>query len=350
MFGDPHRRKVTRRRGKGLSEVKADLLRLFKSRSEGFQKAELVIRVGDTSGPTVQRALKQLEADNVIERCRSTNVWTLLDATYNVSLDVPEPEDLLAVITARALLEPFSDAETLSRIERVAEQLDDKLRKQSTPAASPGMARDAIAATMTNTSKVDPKTLQTILQATRRGVVCIEYYKPRQDMVTRRTIEPWQVRMHDGLYYVRAFDWDANAPRTFQVAHIRSVTRVRIRDRKATLPRPGEIWGDTDPRYGIDHDRPDTAVVVVRAPLSRWIAAIDWGPHQEDVWLDGGRLQRTVAYRSCREFARKLLSVLDAVEMVEPAALREEIERAVDAWTGRKAEERGHDRVGGRRG
>jgi predicted DNA-binding transcriptional regulator YafY len=40
-------------------------------------------------------------------------------------------------------------------------------------------------------------------------------------------------------------------------------------------------------------------------------------------------LERTVAYRSCREMARRLASLLDGVESIAPAQLRDEVVRIV---------------------
>jgi predicted DNA-binding transcriptional regulator YafY len=60
-----------------------------------------------------------------------------------------------------------------------------------------------------------------------------------------------------------------------------------------------------------------------------------WHPEQRDRWIERGKLlERRVPYRSCREMARRVLSVLDGVESVAPEELRAEVDRAVRAWRG----------------
>ena len=92
------------------------------------------------------------------------------------------------------------------------------------------------------------------------------------------------------------------------------------------MPTGKALWGNEDPAYGIDHDRPDVAVLRIRGPVARWVHSMQFHPSQQDTWIvDGELLERRVAYGSCREFARRVLSIIDAVESIEPAALREQV-------------------------
>jgi len=60
--------------------------------------------------------------------------------------------------------------------------------------------------------------------------------------------------------------------------------------------------------------------------VARWIANMVWDPGQEDKWIEPGELlERRVPYHSCRELARRLLSIVDGLESIEPAELREEV-------------------------
>ena len=60
--------------------------------------------------------------------------------------------------------------------------------------------------------------------------------------------------------------------------------------------------------------------------VARWVSRMQWDPAQQDRWVEARELlERTVPYHSCREFARRLLSIIDGLEMIEPAELREEV-------------------------
>ena len=60
--------------------------------------------------------------------------------------------------------------------------------------------------------------------------------------------------------------------------------------------------------------------------MARWIGNMVWDAGQEDRWIEPGELlERKVPYHSCRELARRLLSIVDGLESIEPAELREEV-------------------------
>lgn len=135
-------------------------------------------------------------------------------------------------------------------------------------------------------------------------------------------IEPWELRVHDGAVYLRAWARGPAEARTFRLAHIEAVEDAEGSRR----PPPSDVWGDESPAFGIDRDRPGTAVIRLRGPVARWVAHVVWHPGEQDVWLEPDELlERTVAYRSCRELARRLASVLDGIESIEPQQLREEV-------------------------
>ena len=125
--------------------------------------------------------------------------------------------------------------------------------------------------------------------------------------------------------YLRAFSRAAQAPRTFKVVQIEQALPVASTVFTGARPPADELWGSHD-GVGMDDDRPDTAVVRIGGPYARWIARERWHTSQRDTWSpDGTVLERRVEYRSCREFARRLLSLGDALLEVAPAALHDEV-------------------------
>jgi len=142
------------------------------------------------------------------------------------------------------------------------------------------------------------------------------------------------VRIHDGAAYLRAWCREAAGARTYRLVHIEDVEHVAAA--LPTLPMPlGErAWGDDGhPAYGIDQDRPGEAVIVFRDAIARWVHGVLWQPQQQDRWIiPGKRLERRVPYRSCREMARRVLSVIDGVESIAPPELATEVQQCVHAW------------------
>jgi len=306
------------------------ILRHLRDNPEGASKDELVGAVG-VSKPSLQRALTWLrdECDSPVEFERGAGVWRLRDPHFSLPLSDPQAEDLAAVMFASALLAPLADEEITERLRRLAEQMDSEIRaRDAAPPDAPGTRPGALVATVSSAATVDPAISAALLSAAGRRVVAIAYVSPWAPVPgrQRQIVEPWQLRMHDGAIYLRAWSRTHAAPRTFAVAHIEHVAACEGDSPSTPIPPADAIWGEADPAFGIDHDRPDLATLRVRGATARWLHRVRWHPAQRDTWIERDELlERRLPYRSCRELARRLLSLGSALISVEPAALREAV-------------------------
>jgi predicted DNA-binding transcriptional regulator YafY len=308
-----------------VKETARVLIRHLREHPEGATKDDLA-KVADVSHPTIQRALTWLRdvCDAQLDYDRMAGRWKLLDPHFALSLADPDSQDLAAVLFAEALLAPLADEDITMRLRRLAEQMDAEIRERgATPveAARPG----SLVATLTTGSRSDPRVLSVLLGAVGKQVIEIRYVSPWSPDSGARIydIEPWQLRLHDGNMYLRAYSRSHREPRSFRVAQIDAAEPIAGLHSTEPVPPLDKIWGDHDPAFGIDEDRPNVAVIRIRAPTARWVHPNIWDPGQRDTWIeDGELLERRVAYRSCRELARRLLSLGDAVVAVEPEELR----------------------------
>ncbi len=312
----------------------------------GLTKLQLVNKIEHTSPQTVQRVLTDLKGEGVIERDARSNAWHLCDRSFSLVLKAPQQDDLHALQLAAALLGSVADETLRARLVRLTEELDEQGRASASCASSASyagaLACDGAAATVTSATRTDTAVLRKLLMAVRRGPVRIAYVSPWRspnEASDSRVVEPWQIRIHDGSAYLRAWDRQAGEARTFRVAQIRRVVdavttaALGAMTSRRPVPPPERLWGDADPALGIDMDRPDVARVQIGGPVARWLGPIIWHPKQEDRWLrPDALLERVVPYRSCREMARKVLSVIDAVEDIEPTALRLEVENGIRGY------------------
>ncbi|PRQ01340.1 helix-turn-helix transcriptional regulator [Enhygromyxa salina] len=296
-------------------------------REHGAATKEDLAKVADVSYPSIQRALTWLRdhCDSPVEFDRAAGRWVLRDPHFTLPLTDPDPQDLSAVLFAEALLAPLADEEITSRLRRLAEQMDAEMRDRGrTP--SEGTRPGTLVATLTTGSRTDPSVLSVLFGAIGKQVVQIRYASPWSSAGGSRIhdVEPWQLRLHDGNMYLRAYSRTHKEPRSFRVAQIEATEVIAGLTPREAVPTPDKIWGDHDPAFGIDEDRPGVAVLRIRAPVARWVHHNVWDPGQQDVWIEEGELlERRVAYRSCRELARRLLSLGDALESIAPDELRE---------------------------
>lgn len=306
---------------------------LTEAGARGLTKAEIVAQLGRTSAVSIQRTLDWLrnERDAQVVFDRASRRWRLT-RPFAMPLEAPEDTDVVAVLLAKEILAPLVDADMLARLTRVAEDLDEKRRARAGESVRPVTAR--VSATLTLGTPLKAGVLRTLLQACRRSAVRIDYdapWKPAGQGRSTREIEPWAVRVHDGAAYVRAWSRDVGAARTLRIAQIQHIEPLEVpADELARVPALADVWGADDPAFGIDRDRPGEAVIRIEGAIARWVHPVRWHPGQVDRWIVEGKvLERRLRYRSCRELARRVVSIYDGVVRIEPAALRDEVLRIV---------------------
>lgn len=317
------------------AEAKRRLIQLLRANPEGLTAAELVRRAG-ISAPTLTRARQQLMREGApLEYVAASRRW-VLRGPWSSPLEDPQPEDLTALMIGKALLEPLVEAEITARLERIVEDLDQLLREHAGVGPLSNVPRPgSISTTVTMATTVQPQILWPMLGALRRSVVRIDYVSGWSGKQSFYDIEPWGLRLVDGAMYVRAYSRAHSEPRTFNMALVRSCA-VTGNKSSAAPPLHEDVWSDGDPAYGIDNHEPGVATVRLRGPVARWASHFRW--HSAEVVKqigDGDLFERSVPYRSRREFARKLLSVIDAVVSIEPQELEDEVTGYIEAFLGR---------------
>lgn len=305
------------------------ILRWLREHDDGGTKAELAA-AHDVSTVTVQRALiwlrDGLDAPIVFDRGCSPMRWRLTDPTFSLPLFDPVPRDLQAVLFASSLLEPVADDALAERLRRLVEEMDQRVRDSGAPLQlRPG----TVTATISQGQPVALDILDPLLRAIGRHVITFEYaspWSPHPGPPRVYDLEPWQLRIHDNRVYLRGWALNRDAPRSFRVALMSNVRVDPARTPGRPVPAPDRMWDDGDPAFGIDHDRPDVATIRLAGPVARWAALERWHDEQVDRWITPDEvLERTVPYASCREFARRLMSVADGLVHIEPEPLRTQV-------------------------
>jgi predicted DNA-binding transcriptional regulator YafY len=313
---------MERRATEEIQRVGGVALSLLRSQEHASGK-QIAGRAGG-SPATVKRALQWLrdKGANIIYEAKH-RAWRLRDRAFALPLTEPSLEDLQATLTAAGLHEALGQHAAAARALSLFDELDIRLHEERRGRA---IRRDALRVTQSTAVVRDPRWVLVLLGAARRRVVRIRYRSPWKNEVSTHEFEPWQVWLHDGVFYVRGYSRTRQAPRTLSLACIEALS-VCDGDKPAVrVPDPTDIWGGRDPRFGIDDDRPGVATITLRGPVARWVAGTLWHPQQKDAWpLADETLVRQLPYRSCRELARRLAGIADGLASVDPSELREEV-------------------------
>ena len=155
--------------------------------------------------------------------------------------------------------------------------------------------------------------------------MAIAYRARSHEEPTDRTVDPQRLVHYRDTWYLDSWCRLREGLRTFSLDRIEHCT---VTDEPAMDVDPKRLEAHFASGYGIFAGKPD-AVAVIRftAGGTRWAAAVEWHPAQEEQWLDDGGYELRVPFSRAEELVRDLLAYGPDVEVLAPKALRETVKR-----------------------
>ena len=159
----------------------------------------------------------------------------------------------------------------------------------------------------------------------RRQRMILQYRSRSRADLTEREVSPQRLVHYRDNWYLDAWCHKSNGLRTFAVDCVRS---TELLDAAAQDIDPAQLDAELGGSYGIFSGAPSaTAVLRFTADRARWIAAEQWHPQQQGIWLPDGSYELSVPYHRDEELILDILRYGPDVEVMGPAALREEVIR-----------------------
>lgn len=154
-----------------------------------------------------------------------------------------------------------------------------------------------------------------------------------RDTTTRRDVSPQRLAHYRDNWYLDAFDHGREALRTFAVDRITNPEATGDAARDIPDRELDEHYASA---FGIFAGKANReALLRFSADRARWVADERWHPEQSGQYLTDGRYELRVPYRDPRELVMEILRHGADVEVVEPAALREQVAGILEAALGR---------------
>jgi len=107
----------------------------------------------------------------------------------------------------------------------------------------------------------------------KQRTIKFSYWSPQRDKVSERTVNPFALRLDEGVWYVIGQDLDRSAIRTFRVSRIRSDIRFATRrERDFRLPEDFDVEAHRVPRPWQIGPAEGTARIAVHGDTAWWVA------------------------------------------------------------------------------
>ena len=161
-----------------------------------------------------------------------------------------------------------------------------------------------------------------------RRKLWFEYHSRGSNRQSERTVSPQRLTHYREVWYLDAWDEESNELRTFSLDRVR---RAKVLEDVAIDLPDAELDGHYASAYGIFGGKADKiAVLRFSAERARWVADENWHPEQEGKYLQDGRYELRIPYRDARELVMDIMRHGPHVEVLEPAALRDEVKRQLE--------------------
>jgi proteasome accessory factor BC len=160
----------------------------------------------------------------------------------------------------------------------------------------------------------------------KQRTIKFSYWSPQRDKVAERTINPYALRLDEGVWYVVGKDLDRDAVRTFRVSRIRSDIRFATRrERDFRLPQDFDVEKHRVPRPWQIGEPAGRARIAVQGDTAWWV-------HR--TLSDAGKLEQGVfetEYARLEPLVGWILRQNGRAVPLEPEELREATTAALHA-------------------
>jgi predicted DNA-binding transcriptional regulator YafY len=277
----------------------------------------------DISHPSAKRLINRLRSrfGAPIEYDSQRQGWYLTKFDWDLELLPTSAEEIFALALARHHLKQAGSVWLGRLLETYWERLLPDLRVRY---SSQLVADDLYSVSDSRRAPAPDEVVQVIFDALSEAKrVWIQYRSLFTDQASEpREISPWHLRFEDGRLYLWAFCHTRNEPRKFLVLAI-SDPKVSDND---VLSIPSDFSDSyLSSGFGSFHAKKLHPIRIrVHPPMARYVKEERWDPKQQDRELNGV-LERAFSAGSLPEVALRLLSLGDAVEVIAPKELREEV-------------------------
>ena len=310
----------------------ARVIAVLRAHPEGIRMADLARRV-DMSVRTVYRDLRAIEQEIGLAVWSDGGLWGVLGDEFLPPLKLTLSEAMAVVLSARLMARYADkyDPDLGSAFEKLEEGLPEALR------AHVDRTLDIFSSQPRDERFRRHVRLLTKAWAERR-VVTIDYEPAGYEAGARRrraTVRPYLIEpsLQTHALYLMGFDETRGALRTFKIERIQDVA---LTPRTFEAPEPGTMEATLRRAWDIIADQPPVEVVLRFSPsVAARVREATWHPTQVVEPAADGSLVWRATVAGTIEIRLWILSWGDDVEVLEPAALRDDV-----AATHRRAAER----------
>ncbi len=151
----------------------------------------------------------------------------------------------------------------------------------------------------------------------------IDYHARSTDHISQRQVSPQRLVFYRDNWYLDAW---CHARKALRIFALDAVQHAKVLTEPALDVSVAELEAHVASAYGIFSGAVKEKAVLRFSPeRARWVAREKWHPQQESRWLDDGSFELILPYGNPTELIMDILRFGPDVEVMAPAALREQV-------------------------
>ena len=158
-----------------------------------------------------------------------------------------------------------------------------------------------------------------------RHVVEFDYFSRNSGSTSRRTVDPWQIALHDDHWYLYGFDHDNQAPRMFKLGRIRSSVHVKNQHISSQIPSDIDIQEIFD-EYQTTETEP--TIARIRIPVRD---CANLRILCSKVLNEGAFDVIEITYLDSYRLSHQIALVADRAQVLEPQRLKDQVHAIIEA-------------------
>ncbi|MGO9570517.1 MAG: helix-turn-helix transcriptional regulator [Desulfomonilaceae bacterium] len=316
------------------------IIKLIESRKKGITGTELA---NELEAPlrTVYRDLDAIQEAGFpiyTDREGKNSYWKLLD-TFKKDFPVPlTMTELMALHMSRDLLTVFQGTIFHDSIESLFKKVKTALSAETLRYLENISGRLKISIGPAKNFSGSKEVIKTLSEATakrRRVEILYRAISTAQD--TRRKVDPYQVWVMNGGFYLIGLCHLRNSVRTFAMDRIKS---LKVVEEPFQFPKDFNLEDYLQTAFHVMRGRPERVKVRFSPGAAHVVRERIWHPTQEVRELEGGALEVSLEVPINYEIVSWILGFGSAAEVIQPVSLRRRISEELESAASRYREPR----------
>jgi len=282
----------------------------------------------------ISRKTAQRDIEFISERLKAPLVYvhgrrgyTYEDNTWEIPGLWLHQDELISLVLSYRLASAVPDSGVKTVLKTLLNQI---IAHHSSGAISIDELSDKISVKNIAYARTNEAVFHRLLEALLQSKpVEIEYYSPHNDQSTTRDILPLHLLNYMGTWHIIAHCNVKKELRDFVLSRIRSVAACEtLVDAGVPAARVKDYIRET---FGIFRgEKTQNVCLRFAADIAPWIAEQNWHPAQKTRMEKDGRLSLSIPVADFREIKREILRYGSQVEVISPAALREDVKKEIE--------------------